>query len=113
MRSSSIGPSWVLRETHRQLIGDKLAGRAALGLRLLDYLFEQPLVSVPLVEKRLECSFVTANKLVEQLEKLNVVRETTGWQRNRRYRYDPYLALFDALAVAEGAAPSDSSAKEE
>jgi Fic family protein len=98
-----------LRETHRQLIGDKLARRAALGMKLLDYLFEQPLVSVPLVEKRLECSFVTANKLVEQLEDLKMVRETTGWQRNRRYRYDPYLALFDALAVTGGTQASDSS----
>lgn len=101
-----------LRETHRQLIGDKLACRAAPGLRLLDYLFEQPLVSVPLLQERLECSFVTANKLVEQLEELKVALETTGWQRNRRYRYDPYLALFDALAVAEGTTPSDWSAKE-
>lgn len=99
-----------LRETHRQLIGDKLAGRAAQGLRLLDYLFEQPVVSVPLVEKRLECSFVTANKLVEQLEELTMVRETTGWQRNRRYRFDSYLALFDALAPTGGAPPGDSSA---
>jgi Fic family protein len=101
-----------LRETHRQLIGDKLAGRSALGQRLLDYLFEQPLVSVPLVEKRLECSFVTANKLVEQLENLKVVRETTGWQRNRRYRYDPYLALFDALPGSGTTGASDSTAKE-
>jgi Fic family protein len=91
-----------LRETHRQLIGEKLAGRAALGIKLLDYLFEQPLVSVALVEQRLECSFVTANRLVEQLAELGLVREITGWQRNRRYRYDPYLSLFDALATAEG-----------
>jgi Fic family protein len=89
-----------LRETHRQLIGEKLGRRAAQGMRLLDYLFEQPLVSVPLVEKRLDCSFVTANKLVEQLKVMNLLRETTGWQRNRRYRYDPYLALFDELAVS-------------
>jgi Fic family protein len=91
-----------LRETHRQWIGDRLAGRAALGTRLLDYLFEQPIVSVPLVEKRLDCSFATANKLVEQLVELGLVREMTGWQRNRRYRYDPYLALFDTLADTGG-----------
>ena len=91
-----------LRETHRQWIGDRLAGRAALGARLLDYLFEQPIVSVPLVEKRLDCSFATANKLVEQLVELGLVREMTGWQRNRRYRYDPYLALFDTLADTGG-----------
>jgi len=89
----------VLRENHRQLIADKLGGRVALGMRLLDYLFEQPLVSVPLVEKRLTCSFVTANKIIKQFTKLGVLREITGGQRNRRYRYDPYLALFDALAV--------------
>jgi Fic family protein len=86
-----------LRETHRHLIGENLAGRTAMGLKLLDDLFEQPLVSVALVEKRLECSFVTAGKLVEQLEGLTLLREITGGQRNRRYRYDPYLALFDAL----------------
>ena len=101
-----------LREQHRQLIGDKLAGRAALGMKLLDYLFEQPLVSVPLIEKRLACSFVTANKIVEQLVEFGLLRETTGGQRNRRYRFDPYLALFNALAVAEGTSPSDASAKE-
>lgn len=100
-----------LRETHRQLIADKLAGRAALGTRLLDYLFEQPLVSVALVEKRLDCSFVTANKLVEQLEEIGMLRETTGGQRNRRYRYDPYLALFDALAVAEATRIEESPAR--
>lgn len=98
-----------LREAHRQLIVDKLAGRAALGIRLLDYLFEQPLVSVSLVEKRLECSFVTANRLVEHLEGLKILRETTGGQRNRRYRYDPYLALFDALTLTGSTQSSDSS----
>ncbi len=96
----------TFRETHRQMIGDRLAGRAALGMRLLDYLFEQPLVSVPMVKERLKCSFVTATKLVEQLEDLKLLRETTGWQRNRRYRYDPYLALFDAL----GSSPTNPPA---
>lgn len=98
-----------LQESHRQLIADKLGGRASLGLRLLDYLFEQPLVSVPMVEKRLDCSFVTANKIVEQLTELELLREITGWQRNRRYRYDPYLALFDALAVSGNEASSSST----
>jgi Fic family protein len=89
----------ILRENHLQLIGNELGGRVALGMRLLDYLFEQPLVSVPLVEKRLTCSFATANKIIKLFAKLGVLREITGGQRNRRYRYDPYLALFDALAV--------------
>lgn len=87
-----------LREADRQRISERLAGRASPGIQLLDYLFEQPLVSVPVVQERLECSFATANKLVEQLEDIGILRETTGQQRNRRYRYDPYLAIFDSLA---------------
>jgi Fic family protein len=101
-----------LREDHRQLVGDQLGGRASLGMRLLDYLFQQPLVSVSLVEKRLDCSFVTANKIIEQLAGLELLREITGWQRNRRYRYDPYLALFDALAVPRGTEAGGASGRE-
>ena len=98
-----------LRENHRQLIADKLGGRASLGLPLLDYLFQQPMISGSLVEKRLDCSFVTANRIVEQLAELALLREITGWQRNRRYRYHPYLALFEALAVPERTQESNSS----
>lgn len=66
---------------------------------LFDYLYEQPIVNVRLVEKRLKSSFVTANKLVDQLVKLEILQETTGGQRNRRYSYVPYLMLFESSAM--------------
>lgn len=88
-----------LRESHRRMIDERLGSRASTGLRLLDYLFVQPLVSVKLIEQRLECSFVTAGRIAEQFVGLGLLREVTGWQRNRRYRYDPYLALFDSLEL--------------
>jgi Fic family protein len=83
----------ALRETQRQLIGEKLGGSAA-GLRLLDCLFAQPLVTVRMAERTLSCSYATANKLVEQFVELGTLKEITGWQRNRRYQFEPYLALF-------------------
>lgn len=89
-----------LREQHRELLGSSLGSSAASGTRLLDYLYEQPIVNVRLVEKRLKSSFVTANKLVEQFVKLEILRETTGGQRNRRYSYVPYLMLFESSATA-------------
>jgi hypothetical protein len=49
------------------------------------------------VKERLGVSFVTASKLVEQIQRLVLLRETTGARRNRRYRYTPYLALFEEL----------------
>lgn len=84
----------TLREEHRQLIAAQMEGSTA-GLRLLDRLFEQPLLTVRLVEGQLGCSYATAAKLIESFVQLGLLRETTGWQRNRRFRYDPYLALFE------------------
>jgi len=85
-----------LRERDRQMLGDN-----ALGVRLLEYLFEQPLVTVRLVEKRLECSFATANKVVDQLEQLGLLKKVSASAlRNRRFRYEPYLALFEGSQQA-------------
>lgn len=83
-----------LREHHRHIVGAEIPGRTA-ALGLLDYLFQSPIVSVKMVEHRLECAYVTAAGLIEELERLEIVREITGKRRGRRYRYDPYVALFD------------------
>lgn len=91
----------IMREEHRQLIAARMDGSTA-GLRLLDQLFEQPLLTVRLVEERLGCSYATAAKLVEAFVQFGLLRETTGWQRNRRFRYDPYLALFEPSLYRPG-----------
>lgn len=93
----------TLREQHRALILEKNLGIG--GLTLLDLLFERPLVNVNLVKTHLKVSFATANKLVEQLEGLGLLVETTGGQRNRRYRYRPYLALFEEQQGTEASVP--------
>ncbi len=86
-----------LREQHRRLIQD--CGVSVIGLRLLDLLFQWPILNVSLVKEQLKISFATANKLVEQFVELDLVEETTGHKRNRRYRYKPYLALFEEQGV--------------
>ena len=83
-----------LRDQHRKKVSAKVAN-SAVGLRLLDFLYEKPLVTVRMVEQHLSCVYATANSLVRQFEKLGLLTETTGGQRNRRYRYQPYLALFE------------------
>ncbi len=82
-----------MREENRQAIAAKLGGNA-FALSLLDLLFEQPLVTISIVEQRLKCVYVTASKLVEHFVQLELLKEITGHRRNRRYRYEPYLALF-------------------
>lgn len=81
-----------LREQHRSLVQQNRVG--ANSLELLDLLYQWPLLNVNFVKDKLNVSFYTANKLVERFEDLNLLREVTGGTRNRRYRYVPYLGLF-------------------
>lgn len=85
----------VLQEEHRNLIGSQLTG-SNYGLRLLDFLFQQPITNIRLVEQYLGCTYTTARKTVEQFVDLGLLIEVTGYQRNRRYSYEVYLQLFPA-----------------
>jgi Fic family protein len=81
-----------MREDHRDLILAR--GGGAKALRLLDHLFRQPYVSMNGVAERLEISFPTASRMVENLEQDLILREVTGQQRGRIYVYQPYIDLF-------------------
>src|SRR5205085_1163618 len=81
-----------LRERHRQLIQEHALG--VNSLRLLDVMFQRPILNVKLARDELGVAFQTANVLVEQLQHLGLLREMSGAQRNRRYAYLPYLNLF-------------------
>jgi len=84
-----------MREEQRQ----RLAG-SPNALRLLDHLFQQPIVTVRRAEEVLDVSFATAAGVIEQLEAAKVLRKTTDQKRNRKFRFDPYLALFDQQVAA-------------
>lgn len=86
----------ALESEHRQLINENVSN-TALGHRLLELLLRQPIVSVRLVEKNLDCAFVTANKLAEQFVRQGLLAERTGAQRYRQFEYEPYLKLFYSL----------------
>lgn len=85
-----------LRQKHLALVRSKASNQTNAAL-LLDYLFEQPIVNVRLVEDHVKCAFVTADKLLKQFVELGIVKEVTGGQRNRRYEYSPYLVLFEPV----------------
>ncbi|WP_373479440.1 Fic family protein [Geminocystis sp.] len=82
-----------LQQNHRQLISQQ-SGGSNNSLLLLDLLFTQPIVNINLVQTHLNSSYNTAKKTVDHFIQLGLLTEITGYQRNRRYRYDPYLALF-------------------
>jgi Fic family protein len=85
----------TLREAHRTLITDHLGYSAGNGHRVLEQLYEHPIMSVNEVRDLIGTTYPAANQLVERLVKIGIVAEITGQARNRRFRYDAYVRLFD------------------
>lgn len=86
-------------ETARRIIALREEQRArfasnANALKLLDALFASPIVTVKQCGEILGVSYLTANTLVAKLEKSGLLTEVTGWDRNRVFRFQAYLALF-------------------
>ena len=72
----------------------ELRRRAGTAHQLHDFLFQQPVITVRLATEVLNVSQPTANSLVNAMEELGLLRETTGYKRNRIFEYHDYLALF-------------------
>ena len=83
-----------LREQHRAAITAQLGRAAGNGHKVLESLFDRPIVAVNDVQKMTGTTYAAANSLVSRLVKLGVLGEMTGYARNRRFRYAPYIALF-------------------
>jgi Fic family protein len=68
-----------LREQLRERYRSVLIGAVA------DYLFVQPVLSAAVVQRKFKVTHTGAMKVLKQLEKEGVIKETTGLERNRQY----------------------------
>jgi Fic family protein len=84
-----------MREDYRARITEHLGRAAANGQRVMDRLFDHPIVSVATVREWLGLTPAGANQIVVRLEAIGLLREITGYARNRRFRFEPYLRLFE------------------
>jgi Fic family protein len=84
-----------MREEYRERITERLGRAAANGHRIMEKLFNHPIVTVALVRQWLKVTPAGANNLVNRLVDVGLLREITGYARNRRFRFDPYLRLFE------------------
>ena len=83
-----------LREEHRAAITTRMARGAANGHKVLERLFDRPILSVNDVRDITGITFAAANNIVSRLVELGILSEMTGNARNRRFSYAPYIALF-------------------
>lgn len=84
----------ALREEHRAAMTAELGRAAGNGHRVLESLYDRPIVSVHDVQDVTGTTYTAANNLVKRLAGLGILVEITGYARNRRFRYEPYVRLF-------------------
>ncbi|WP_316817868.1 Fic family protein [Pedobacter nyackensis] len=71
-----------------------LGNRNINAQKVVDYLYTQPVINVNNVETIIQKSYVTAYKLINDLEQLEILSEISGAQRNKLYVFKDYLDLF-------------------
>ncbi len=68
---------------------------AAVTLRVFQHAQRSPLLSIPALAQKVDLAFPTVSAAIGHLEKLGIVREITGRQRDRVYAYTAYLAILN------------------
>jgi len=61
---------------------------------LLKQLFQVPITDSKQVSELLEISPSTANRLINDLIKLKILTELTGYKRNRKFMFEEYFKIF-------------------
>jgi Fic family protein len=72
----------------------KLGKRYALGKQLLDYLFAKPVITAAEISTALKITTPTAHSLIAVFVKMKILKEQTGFKRNKRFVFYDYMALF-------------------
>jgi len=68
--------------------------QAKLGHNLLLFMFSKPIVGVKSVQQQLNIAFNTANSLIDKFHKADLLKEITGFSRNRLFMLWKYLDVF-------------------
>jgi Fic family protein len=76
---------------------DTLGKRSVDARLLLEQLYKRPIISPAETITLLGKTQQTAYNLIADLEKLEILKEITGAQRNKLYSFEPYINLFDKL----------------
>ena len=87
-----------LREKHRELITAKFGRVAGNGHRVLEHLYDHPIISVSEIRRLAGTTYPTASSLMGRLVKTGILHEVAGQTRNRKFMYQSYIDLFQDVA---------------
>jgi Fic family protein len=82
-----------LRSAYQERLRTERA--AARLLQTLDVLLERPILNIRQLEAALNVPYRTAQRYIERLEEIGILREVTGRARNRLYRVDEILQALE------------------
>jgi predicted transcriptional regulator len=68
--------------------------RAKNGHRLLTLLYRRPMVNAGTASRELKISQVAADKLLKSFVEAGILKEVTGFKRNRMFQFEAYFDLF-------------------
>ncbi|MEA2028600.1 MAG: Fic family protein [Campylobacterota bacterium] len=68
--------------------------KAHNATKILELLYQKPVVGVSDIIENVDISKPTANSLVKELEEKGILVEITGYQRNKLYAFDRYLKIY-------------------
>jgi len=69
--------------------------------KLLEYLYQRPIISVSDIVEPLGITKQTANLLVKEFEGKGILREVTGYQRNKLFVFERYLNIYSPSKQAK------------
>jgi len=71
-----------------------LGRKAENARKLIMHLYQKPVLSGSAITQFLTITPRAANALINDLERLNILKEITGFKRNRVYAFEKYLRFF-------------------
>ncbi len=71
-----------------------LGKKSALAARFLMLLFKNPIIDAADTSALLEINIATANRLIADFIRLDILHELTGFKRNRIFAFTKYIELF-------------------
>lgn len=68
--------------------------KATNAKNLIELMYSDPVLSIKDISRKLDMSFQTTTRLVNDLQNLRILKEVTGHSRNRLFALEDYINLF-------------------
>ena len=83
----------ILKEKCITKLHEKLVS-SVYAIKLLDLIYEMPLISVKDISAIINISKESINRLIRKFERVGILKEITGKKRYRRYLFADYVEII-------------------